>query len=149
MTVERKKPFKPKPFGPAAQKKFLAHLAQTSNVAASAKAAGVTTTPVYALKNKSCVFRAKWLNALAEGYARLEACLLAEALSLPASNLKDSTLKQKQLKTRVGMGLLAAHKATVKGMPQPATARSRNPKDVQQRLAARFATMRNRICDDG
>jgi hypothetical protein len=149
MTFERKKAAKPKAFGAAAQKTFLARLAQTSNVSASAKAAGVATKPVYDLKNKSAAFRAKWIDALIEGYSRLEANLLAEALSPPASNLKDSTLKQKQMKTRIGMGLLAAHKATVRGVLKPAPSRSRDPKDVQQRLAARFATMRKRLSDDG
>ena len=59
-----------KGFGPAAQKAFLAHLAQTSNVSASAKAAGVTTSPVYDLRKKSEQFCAKWLAALSEGYAK-------------------------------------------------------------------------------
>jgi hypothetical protein len=149
MPFEKKKPAKPKAFGPAAQKIFLAHLAQTSNVSASAKRVGLTTFPVYDLKTKSAAFRAKWHDALAEGYSRLEANLLAEALSPPASNLKDSTLKQKQMKTRIGMGLLAAHKATVRGVAKPMPSRSRDPKDVQQRLAARFATMRKRLSDDG
>jgi hypothetical protein len=98
-----------KGFGPAAQKAFLAHLAQTANVSASAKTAGVTTRPVYDLRKKSEQFCAQWLAALSEGYARLEANLLSEALSAPASNMKDSTFKQKQMKTRIGMALLAAH----------------------------------------
>ncbi|MBK6708205.1 MAG: hypothetical protein IPG54_12280 [Sphingomonadales bacterium] len=139
-----------KTFGPAAQKAFLAHLAQTANVSASARTAGVTTRPVYDLRRKSEGFCTKWLGALAEGYARLEANLLSEALSAPASNLKDSTLKQKQMKTRIGMALLAAHRATVKGAaPMPAPSRSRDPKEVQQRLEARFAVMRKRLGDDG
>lgn len=129
-----------KGFGPAAQRAFLSHLAQTSNVSASAKTAGVTTFPVYDLRRKSPDFCTKWLAALSEGYARLEANLLSEALSAPASNLKDSTLKQKQMKTRIGMALLAA--------PKPAPSRSRDPKEVQARLEARFAAMRKRMGDD-
>ena len=65
-----------KGFGPAAQKAFLAHLAQTSNVSASAKAAGVTTSPVYDLRKKSADFCAKWLAALSEGY-RPQGCFCA------------------------------------------------------------------------
>lgn len=138
-----------KGFGPAAQKAFLAQLAQTANVSASAKAAGVTTSPVYDLRKRSAEFCAKWLAALGEGYARLEANLLAEALSQPASNLKDSTFKQKQMKTRIGMSLLAAHRATVKGSAPPtAPSRSRDPKEVQARLGARFASIRARMGDD-
>lgn len=135
-------------FGPAAQKAFLAHLAQTANVSASAKAAGVITRPVYDLRKKSPDFCGKWLTALSEGYARLEANLLSEALSAPAANMKDSTFKQKQMKTRIGMALLTAHKATVRGEAKPGHARSRDPKAVQQRLEARFAAMRKRLSDD-
>ena len=136
-------------FPPAAQRMFLAQLAQTANVCASARAAGVSTGPVYDLRRKSPGFCEKWLAALAEGYARLEANLLAEALAPPASNLKDSTLKQKQLKTRIGMALHAAHKATVRGSPQAQLpSRSRDPKSVQARLEARFAAMHKRLTDE-
>jgi hypothetical protein len=148
MAFEKKAGGKAKAFGPAAQKAFIAHLAQTANVSASARVAGVTTGPVYDLKKKSAAFREKWIEALAEGYARLEANLLAEALAPPASNMKDSTLKQKQLKTRIGMALLAAHKGTVRGEAKPAPSRSRDPKEVQRRLDARFAAMRKRLSDD-
>jgi hypothetical protein len=101
MAFRKKSEGKGRAFGPAAQKAFLAHLAQTGNVSASAKVAGVTTKPVYDLRKKSPEFCDHWLIALSEGYARLEANLLAEALSPPAGNMKDSTLKQKQLKTGI------------------------------------------------
>lgn len=139
---------RPKTFGQAAQKAFLAHLAQTANVSASAKVAGVTTKPVYDLPKKSPEFCDQWLGALREGYVRLEANLLAEALSPPAGNMKDSTLKQKQLKTRIGMSLLAAHRNTVRGVEKPAPTRSRDPKEVRARLEKRFADMRKRMGDD-
>jgi hypothetical protein len=148
MVLVRKAGGKAKAFGPAAQKAFLAHLAQTSNVSASAKLAGVTTKPVYDLRKKSKAFCNQWLIALAEGYARLEANLLAEALSPPASNLKDSTLRQKQMKARIGMSLLAAHRATVRGGEKPAPSRSRDPAEVRARLEKRFADMRERMDED-
>lgn len=138
-----------KAFGAAAQKLFLAHLAQSANVSASARAAGVSTWPVYALRAASPAFCAKWSAALAQGYARLEANLLAEALSAPAANLKDSTLKQKQLKTRIAMALLAAHKPAVRNGPTtPATARTASAKQVRARLEARFAAMHERLTAD-
>lgn len=138
-----------KAFGVAAQKAFLAHLAQTSNVSASARAAGVTTWPVYALRGSSPAFCAKWAAALAQGYARLEANLLAEALSAPASNLKDSTLKQKQLKTRIAMALLAAHRpAARKAVTVPSGAGRASAKEVRARLEARFAAMHARLVAD-
>lgn len=109
----------------------------------------MTTRPVYDLRKKSDGFCAQWLTALGEGYVRLEANLLCEALAPPARNIKDSTLKQKQLKIRIAMALLAAHKATVRGETRPAPSRSRDPKEVQARLEARFAAMRKRLDDDG
>lgn len=149
MAFEKKAGGRPRKFGVAAQKAFLAHLAQTSNVSASAKVAGVTTKPVYDLRKSCAAFCDQWLKALSEGYARLEANLLAEALSPPASNMKDSTFKQKQMKARMGMALLAAHRATVRGVgATPAPSRSRDPKEVQARLEARFAAMRQRMNDD-
>ena len=51
---------------------FLDHLAQTANVAASARAAGVTSSAVYAERRRTPAFRDAWALALAEGYARLE-----------------------------------------------------------------------------
>jgi hypothetical protein len=148
MVIVKKPQSKERAFGPTAQKLFLTHLAQTSNVSASAKVAGVTTRPVYDLRRKSQTFCREWLTALSEGYARLEANLLAEALSSPASNLKDSTLKQKQMKTRIGMALLAAHRGTVRGGEKPAPSRSRDPNEVRARLEKRFAEMRNRTEGD-
>ncbi len=148
MAMVRKIAARRRAFGPAAQKAFLAHLAQTANVSASAKVAGVTTGPVYDLRRKSPEFCSQWHIALAEGYARLEANLLAEALAPPASNLKDSTLKQKQMKTRIGLALLAAHRATVRGSEKPALTRSRDPAEVRARLEKRFADMRSRMSDD-
>ncbi|WP_374544266.1 hypothetical protein [Sphingorhabdus sp.] len=135
-----------KGFGPAAQRAFLSHLAQTSNVSASAKTAGVTTFPVYDLRRKSPDFCTKWLAALSEGYARLEANLLSEALSAPASNLKDSTLKQKQMKTRIGMALLAAHKATVRGAPTPGPSRLREGRLCPHRHRRRSSGRHRRRC---
>ena len=49
---------------------FLDHLAQTANVAASARAAGVSSNAVYAERRRTPAFRDAWALALAEGYAR-------------------------------------------------------------------------------
>lgn len=139
---------KTKAFGPAAQRMFLSHLAQTANVTASAKRAGVTTSPVYDLRRKSDSFRSQWHAALWEGYTRLEANLLAEALAPASGNMKDSTFKLRQLKIRLGSSLLAAHRTAVRGAAPTTPQRSRDPKEVKQRLEARFSAMRKRLSDD-
>jgi hypothetical protein len=57
---------------------------------------------VYRERLRFPAFRAQWQDALAEGYARLEAELLAEALRPASGNLKDITLKSRQMKVRAG-----------------------------------------------
>ena len=70
---------------------FLDHLAQTANVSASAREAGVTSSAVYAERRRTPAFRDAWALALAEGYARLETDLLAEALQTPSGRTADGT----------------------------------------------------------
>ncbi len=46
---------------------FLNHLAETANVAASARAAGITSSGVYAERRRSAGFRDDWARALGSG----------------------------------------------------------------------------------
>lgn len=77
---------------------FLDHLAETANVSASARAAGVASSAVYAERRRSPAFREAWALALAEGYARLETDLLAEALQTASGRTADGTLKARAQK---------------------------------------------------
>jgi hypothetical protein len=95
--------------------RFLDHLAQTANVSASARAAGVSSSAVYAERRRSAAFRDAWALALAEGYARLETDLLAEALQVASARTADATLKARAQKHRLAIALLNAHRAAVKG----------------------------------
>lgn len=63
-------------FGKERRRTFLEHLAATCNVTASADAAGVSHSCVYANRMKDPGFRADWALALEQGYARLEMALL-------------------------------------------------------------------------
>jgi hypothetical protein len=56
---------------------FLEKLAATSNVAASARAAGVNTSKAYADRRRDREFAREWRKALCEGYDNLEMELLA------------------------------------------------------------------------
>ena len=98
---------------------FLEALAETSNVAASARAAGVTGNAMYRERRRNAGFAARWHAALCEGFARLEAELLSEALVAPSGNVKDATLKSRAQKYRLGLALLAAHRAAVRGAKLP------------------------------
>ena len=101
-------------FNAAKRQRFFGNLSETANVAASARLAGISGNTVYAERRRSAAFRAAWSEALAEGYARLEADLLAEALSTVRGKANDATLKAQAQKQRLGTILLSAHRATVK-----------------------------------
>src|SRR3546814_1487689 len=62
---------------------FLDALAASSNVAASARAAGISGNAMYRERRRNPGFAARWHEALCEGFARLEAELLSEALIAP------------------------------------------------------------------
>ncbi len=96
---------------------FLAALSETANVSASAKAAGISGSAVYAERRRLPAFRGEWELALAEGYARLEADLLAEALQTASGKTSEGTLKARAQKHRLGIALLSAHRLAVKGAP--------------------------------
>lgn len=59
---------------------FFAMLSATCNVRASAAAMGMTDCGAYYLRRRDPVFAARWQEALAEGYGRLEQALMALAL---------------------------------------------------------------------
>lgn len=75
-------------------KAFLAHLAATSNVSASARAAGVSTFIAYDARRTDPEFNRKWQMALCEGYDHLEMDLLHRLRSgeiKPAPGAKKGT----------------------------------------------------------
>ena len=57
-------------------KAFLSELAATSNVSASARKAGITTTTAYDARRNLPEFNRQWQQALCEGYDHLEMELL-------------------------------------------------------------------------
>ncbi len=62
-----------------AEARFLGELAATANVRASAAAAGFSTTAIYKRRAAWPGFSAAWDAALDQGYARIEALLIAGA----------------------------------------------------------------------
>src|SRR3546814_11683070 len=73
---------------------FLDALAESSNVAASARAADIAANAMYREPRRNPGFAARWHEALCEGFARPEAELLSEALIAPTGNAKDATLQR-------------------------------------------------------
>jgi hypothetical protein len=98
----------------AMRKAFLSHLSETANVSASARAIDVGTSSIYAERRRSVVFRADWSVALAEGYARLEADMLLDALTSPSAKTTDAMLKARAQKDRLRLALLSMHRTSVK-----------------------------------
>lgn len=127
----------------AARTAFLAELAETANVAASARKAGMPVSSVYALRIKSQEFRLEWAEALAEGYARLEASLLQAALGKGAHTADPDAMKLEAARHRLGLSLLAQHRPAVKGMTPP-TGRV-DPAQLRARILDRVALMHQRI----
>jgi hypothetical protein len=89
------------------REKFLACLAETSNVTASAECAEISLSWVYKTKREDRQFAEAWLVALCEGYDHLELELLhrlrhGESRDVPAVKYDNAT----------ALRLLLAHKDT-------------------------------------
>lgn len=125
---------------------FLAELAATANVRASARAVGMSEGCVYRLRLRSTEFRRDWEAALREGYARLELVMLERAINgrdeagLNAGKMADYS-------DRLGLALLAAHRATVRGEDAPAgkTDRKTDKGAARRRIEAKLAEMSRRM----
>lgn len=128
--------------GAAQMTQFLESLAESSNVAASARAAGVTGNAMYRERRRNEGFAARWHEALCEGFARLEAELLSEALVAPSGNVKDATLKSRAQKYRLGLALLAAHRASVRGAKLPGAGVAATQGSAKERLRAKLDVIR-------
>jgi len=128
---------------------FLDELAASSNVAASARAAGVSTNAMYRERRRNVAFAKRWHEALCEGYARLEAELLSEALVAPNGNVKEATLKSRAQKYRLGLSLLAAHRAAVRGSAAATGGTAMGGAgDAKARLAAKLRAMQARVQEE-
>lgn len=124
---------------------FLEALAESSNVAASARAAGMSGNAMYRERRRNAGFAARWHEALCEGFARLEAELLSEALVAPSGNVKDATLKSRAQKYRLGLALLAAHRAAVRGAKLPGGGCAATQGSAKERLRAKLYAMQEQM----
>ncbi len=91
-------------------KLFLAKLAETSNVTAAAKAAGVTTGQAYDTRRANSGFYRDWQQALCEGYDNLEMDMLWR---LREGEIKPPAGAKKGVRTwdhAVALRLLTAHR---------------------------------------
>ena len=112
---------------------FLAHLVETSNVTAAAKAAGVVPSRAYRTRQEDPDFAAQWRSALAQGYENLEMELLGHLRS-PDPDRK--------LDIANAIRLLSLHRETA--ARERAMADNRNEQDVLDSIDAMIDEMRER-----
>ncbi len=103
-----------------AEARFLGELAATANVRAAAAAAGFSTTAIYKRRAAWPGFRAAWDAALDQGYARIEALLIAgacDALSGAGAVVGDAVpvVAVAAMTVDQAMNLLRLHRASARG----------------------------------
>jgi hypothetical protein len=114
-------------------------------VSASARAAGFSGDAAYSARRRLPDFRGEWNEALAEGYVRLETNMLADALKRPSSKTPDALLKARAQQQRLQLGLLNAHRGSVKGNASATPARvSIDLPTLKAQLILKLTQMRER-----
>lgn len=102
---------------------FLAALGETSNVAAAARAAGISLSHVYRLRRDNPDFKSRWMAALCEGYDNLEMDLLCW---LRTGKVESITEQNENSKTSEAAPDVSADRLESDGKP-PATDKSAEP----------------------
>lgn len=98
-----------------AEAAFLTELAASANVAAAARAAGVSAQAVYQRRRLWPEFARAWRAALAEGYDRLEAHLLHAATATLDPEPPDVPSEAPAMSIDQAMNLLKLHRAEARG----------------------------------
>lgn len=91
-------------------KAFLAELAATSNVTASAKQAGICTSTAYEARRSNPDFNRKWMSALCEGYDHLEMELLHRLRTGEVKPLPGAKRSVRSYENATAFRLLVAHR---------------------------------------
>jgi hypothetical protein len=120
------------------REKFLACLAETSNVTAAAQCADISLSWVYRTKREDRAFAEAWLAALCEGYDHLEMELLCrlrtgESRDVPANKYDNAT----------ALRLLLAHKDT--RARYQATQDNVTAEEIRASLDAKLARLRETV----
>ncbi len=113
---------------------FLQTLAATSNVTASAKAAGVSPSRAYKARREHADFAAAWRAALYEGYEHLEMEVLA---------VLRGHDPERKLDIANAIRLLAAHRETIAA--ERARREGQDEAAVFAALDRKLATIRSRL----
>jgi hypothetical protein len=127
-----------------AEETFLEELAATANVTAAAEACGFSDTAIYRRRMRDPGFATAWAEALAHGYARIEAMLIETA----TESLRRKPIAGDRPMPAVGfndaLNLLKLHRASVRGgRPQRYAWRQQEPdiEDVRAEILRKVAAM--------
>lgn len=111
-----------KRFDAKRQAVFLDWFAATCNVALAAEKAGVAPQTVFKHRMRDAAFAAAWQDAIAQGYARLEAELLHAATAAAGAEVEGAPEAAPEPVTpAVKLGLLKEHRAR-EARPRPVRA---------------------------
>jgi hypothetical protein len=131
----------------ARERRFLEHLAATSNIRAAERVAMVPAGSTYRRKDASPEFRAAFMAALAEGYTRLEFALLERAINgTPVTGFDRSgnKIERREYSEKLALTLLDRHRDTV-----AAIGAIDGDETAQERLARKLEEMGRGIVDAG
>ncbi|WP_174522615.1 hypothetical protein [Novosphingobium lentum] len=138
----RKPARRPKPT-PKWVRPFLAALADTSNVSAAARKAGIATSAVYERRRADSDFNRRWQVALCEGYDNLEMELLHRLRTGEVKVALGARKGSRSFDNATALRLLAAHRDS--------TTRSRALRDnvdaatIRASIDRKVAEMRDRV----
>lgn len=134
---------RPKPALARWTRLFLSELAATSNVSASARKAGVSTTTVYDTRRQNPDFNRAWQQALCEGYEHLEMELLHRLRNgemKPAGSAKRGA---RSFDNATAFRLLAAHREAA--ARQKAVRGNEDAEAIVLSINAKLEKMRQRM----
>jgi hypothetical protein len=122
---------------------FLVALAETSNVARAAKAAGISTSHVYDHRRKNRAFARAWRTALAEGYDNLEMELLGRLREGEIKRAAGARIGVRTFDNATAYRLLMVHREAV--AKENAGRANASAADVRASIERRMAALRERV----
>ncbi len=134
---------KPKPAFAKWSKAFLSELAATSNVTASAKKAGISTTTAYDARRAHAEFNREWQRALTEGYDHLEMELLHRLRTGEVKPAGGARRGVRSFDNATAFRLLAAHRDSA--ARQRAIRSNQDAEAIVLSINAKLERMRQRM----
>jgi hypothetical protein len=122
---------------------FLAALAETSNVARAAKAAGISTSTIYETRRRNRAFAKAWQSALAEGYDNLELELLFLLREGEIKRAAGAKVGVRTFDNATAYRLLMVHREAV--AKEKAGQANVSAADIRASIEKRMAALRERV----